>query len=120
MISDVNALIPIFTHVMVAPITLGSLALPFTGGHSVLVVHNLIEFGKIGMTSMCGAFNASYMIQFLTIIDHTWINQFHDNKVIASSIIFSILHYIPSLGALYQVIEQISPPAEPAKFVLSG
>ena len=91
--SDASAIISLFSHIWMAPVILGAIAVALFGHLSYPMVVLVLETSRAGCIISLGAFNASYIVQFITIFDHSWINNFADRQVILSSFIFSLLHY---------------------------
>ena len=91
--SDVSAVISLLSHVWMAPVILGAIAVALFGHLSYLMVVLVLEASRFGCIITMGAFNASYIVQFITIFDHSWINNFEDRQVILSSLLCSLLHY---------------------------
>ena len=93
MSSDVSALIPMFSHLMMAPLSLGSVAMASLGPlprHLVVVV---VEVTRLGATTTMGAMAASYLVQFITILNMNWINQYTDHHVIGACVACSFIPY---------------------------
>ena len=76
-----------------APITLGTVAVALFGHLSYALVVIVLETCRFGCVISMGAYNASVIVQFITIFDHSWINSLEDRQVIMSSVLCSILHY---------------------------
>ena len=58
------------------------------------LVITFLELSRFGLLTLAGVLNASYFVQFLTIRNQSWINQFQDKTVISASVIFALLHYL--------------------------
>ena len=76
-----------------APVILGAIAVALFGHLSYPMVVLVLETSRFGCIITLGAFNASYIVQFITIFDHSWINSFEDRQVILASVVCSVLHY---------------------------
>ena len=101
--SDVSALICIFSHVWMAPLTVGSTVVALLGPLPYHLVLAVIESSRCGMLVTFGAINASYILQFITIQNLSWINKFDDRTVLLASGIASLLHcgvYLPELAVV--------------------
>ena len=101
--SDVSALMCVFLHLWIAPLSVGAVVRSIYGPLPHLVVVLIIEASRIGITLGMGALNASYMVQLVTIMDAAWIHQFPDRTVILASAAFSILLYFPYIPELVMV-----------------
>ena len=67
------------------------------------IVITFMELSRFGLLTSFGVLNASYFVQFLTILNQSWINQFKDKTVISVSIVFALLHYLLCLPELIMV-----------------
>ena len=76
-----------------APLTLGAVAVALFGPLSYALVVVVLETSRFGCIISLGAYNASVIVQFITIFDHNWINSFEDRQVIFCSAICSVLQY---------------------------
>ena len=101
--SDVSAIISLLSHVWMAPVILGAIAVALFGHLSYPMVVVVLEASRFGVIITNGAFNASYIVQLITIFDHSWINNFTDRQVILSSLFYSLLHYSFYLPELVMV-----------------
>ena len=101
--SDVSALISILSHVWMGPVILGAIAVALFGHLSYPMVVLVLEASRFGVIITYGAFNASYIVQLITIYDHSWINNYEDRRVILSSLLYSLLHYSFYLPELIMV-----------------
>ena len=91
--SDVSAIISLLSHIWMAPVVLGATAVALFGHLSYPMVVLVLEGSRGGCIITLGAFNASYIVQFITIFDHSWINSFTDRQVILFSMLCALSHY---------------------------
>ena len=99
-----SSILSLFSHIWMAPITLGAICVALLGHLDYTIVVILLETTRFGCIICMGAFNASYIVQFITIFDHSWINNFEDRQVILSSVLGSVLHYSFYVPDLLMVI----------------
>ena len=88
-----SAIISLLSHIWMAPVVLGAIAVALFGHLSYPMVVLVLEGSRGGCIITLGAFNASYIVQFITIFDHSWINSFTDRQVILFSILCALSHY---------------------------
>ena len=101
--SDVSAVVSLILHLWMAPLTLGAIAVALLGPLPYVLVIIILEVSRFGIIGGFGALNASYIVQFITILNQSWINKFEDQGVIWTSVVCSLLHYVIYVPELIMV-----------------
>ena len=86
-----HALVCIFGHVFLFPITFGGIVRALFGPLSELSVTLIVELHRAGGMAALEAVTAANIVHFLLIYNQSWINKFPDKQILRGIIFSSVL-----------------------------
>ena len=99
-----QALVCIFGHVFLFPITLGGIVRAMLGPLPEVAVTIIVELHRAGGMAALGAVTAANIVHFLLIYNQSWINKFPDKQILRGIIFSSVICASSPLPANYQVL----------------